>query len=360
MAKVRIAIAGVGNCASALLQGLAYYKSRGRPGLKEEIVGVTQFDLAGMTPSDIEIVAAFDVNEDKVGRDLSEAIFQKPNNTVKIVDVAKLGVVVRRGPVLDGIGRYLKPVVKISSAPEVDSVAETIKDSGADMLVNYLPVGSTEAVRLYANEAIKAGVAFVNAMPVFIASDASWQKRFADAGLPAAGDDVMSQLGATVLHKTLVKLCVDRGVRVDETYQLNIGGDTDFLNMLEEKRLVDKRISKTSAVQAMSSYEIPTRIGPSDYVPFLDNDKICYIWLKGRYFGNIPLSVDLKLHVVDAYDSAGVMVDAIRGTKVAFDRGVSGPLDSVSAFCFKHPPVQMPYGEAKLAFLDFVRGARDR
>jgi myo-inositol-1-phosphate synthase len=357
MAKVKIAIAGVGNCASALLQGITYYKVHGPP---EEIVGVTQDEIGGMSPSDIEIVAAFDVNREKVGKDVSEAIFAKPNNTVKITDVEKIGVKVQKGPVLDGIGKYLKPIVKISQEPEVPSVSQAIRDAGADMLVNYLPVGSTNAVQLYASEAIKAGVAFVNAMPVFIASDLNWQNRFVDAGLATAGDDVMSQLGATVLHKTIVKLCVDRGVKVDETYQLNIGGDTDFLNMLEESRLVDKRISKTSAVRAMSSYEIPTRIGPSDYVPFLDNDKICYIWLKGRYFGNIPLTIDLKLHVVDAYDSAGVMVDAIRGTKLGIDRGIKGQLESVSAFCFKHPPIQMPYNEAKQAFAEFIQGKRER
>lgn len=358
MAKVKVAIAGVGNCASALLQGITYYRQHGSS--QEEVIGLAQYDLAGMTPSDIEIVCAFDVNRDKVGVDISQAIFAKPNNTVKITEVDQVGVKVQKGPSLDGIGKYLKPIVKISDAPEVPSVAQAIKDSGAEILVNYLPVGSTNAVQLYAHEAIKAGVAFVNAMPVFIASDPSWQRRFVDAGLPTAGDDVMSQLGATVLHKTIVKLCVDRGVKVDETYQLNIGGDADFLNMLEESRLVDKRVSKTSAVRAMSSYEIPTRIGPSDYVPFLENDKICYVYLKGRYFGNIPLTIDLKLHVVDAYDSAGVMVDAIRGTKVGLERKVSGQLESISAFCFKHPPVQMPYNEAKQAFLEFVEGKRER
>jgi myo-inositol-1-phosphate synthase len=358
MAKVKVAVAGVGNCVSALLQGITYYKIHGRP--PEETIGLTQYEIAGMSPSDIEIVSAFDVNREKVGKDLSEAIFAKPNNTVKITDVEKIGVKVQRGPLLDGIGKYLKPIVRISDEPEVYSVAQAIHDSGADMLVNYLPVGSTNAVQFYASEAIKAGVAFVNAMPVFIASDVNWQERFANAGLSTAGDDVMSQLGATVLHKTIVKLCIDRGVKVDETYQLNIGGDTDFLNMLEESRLVDKRISKTSAVRAMSSYEIPTRIGPSDYVPFLKNDKICYIYLKGRYFGNIPLTMDLKLHVVDAYDSAGVMVDAIRGTKVGISRGIKGQLESVSAFCFKHPPTQMPYTEAKQAFVDFIQGKRER
>lgn len=357
MSKVKVAIAGIGNCASALIQGISYYS---RNSSTSEIIGLTQYSLAGITPADIEVVAAFDVNESKVGKDISEAIFAKPNNTVKIAEVPTKGVKVQKAPVLDGIGKYLKPVVKISSQPEIPSVAKAINDSGAEILVNYLPVGSTKAVEFYANEAIKANVPFINAMPVFIASDQRWQSKFAEAGLPTAGDDVMSQLGATVLHKTIVKLCVDRGVKVDETYQLNIGGDSDFLNMLEEERLVDKRISKTSAVRAMSPYEVPTRIGPSDYVPFLDNDKVCYVWLKGRYFGNIPLTIDLKLHVIDAYDSAGVMVDAIRGTKIGRDRGVKGPLESISAYCFKHPPVQMPYNEAKQAFLEFVEGRRDR
>lgn len=357
MAKVRVAIAGVGNCASALVQGISYYRKNNEA--EDEVVGLAQYEIKGMKPSDIEIVAAFDVNKDKVGKDLSEAIFAKPNNTIKITDVEKTGIKVQRAPVYDGIGKYLGPIVKISQEPEV-SISQAIKDSGAEILVNYLPVGSTKAVRFYAGEAVKSAVAFVNAMPVFIASDVEWQNTFAEANLPCAGDDVMSQLGATVLHKTIVKLCVDRGVKVDETYQLNIGGDADFLNMLEESRLVDKRISKTSAVRAMSPYEVPTRIGPSDYVPFLDNEKICYIWLKGRYFGNVPLTIDLKLHVIDAFDSAGVMVDAIRGTKVGLERGVSGPLESVSSYCFKHPPVQMPYNVAKQAFIEFVEGRRPR
>jgi myo-inositol-1-phosphate synthase len=358
MAKVKIAIAGIGNCASALIQGIHYYSKNSSN--KEEVIGLAQYELAGMTPGDIEVVAAFDVNERKVGKDLSEAIFAKPNNTIKIAEVPNLGVKVQKAPTMDGIGKYLKPVVKISQEPDISSVAQAIKDAGAEILVNYLPVGSTKAVEFYADQAIKAHVPFVNAMPVFIASNSTWQQKFVEAGLPTAGDDVMSQLGATVLHKTIVKLCVDRGVKIDETYQLNIGGDTDFLNMLEEGRLVDKRISKTSAVRAMSPYEIPTRIGPSDYVPFLDNDKVCYVWLKGRYFGNIPLSIDLKLHVIDAYDSAGVMVDAIRGTKIGLDRGVKGPLESISAYCFKHPPVQMPYNDAKQAFLEFIEGKRER
>ncbi len=353
MAKIRVAIAGVGNCASALVQGLNYYSKKG----PDE--GLTYWSVGGYTPRDIEFVAAFDVNAKKVGKDLSQAIFQPPNNTVKVSDVPKLDVKVKKGPVGDGIGKYLKDVVPVSGGPDQDVVKE-LKDTGAQVLLNYLPVGSTKATGAYAQAALKAGVGFVNAIPVFIASDSEWAKKFVDAGLPVAGDDVMSQMGATVLHKTLVKMAVDRGVKVDETYQLNIGGDTDFLNMLEESRLKDKRESKTSAVRAMSPYQVPTRIGPSDYVPFLENDKVCYIWLKGRYFGGSIVKVDVKLHVVDAYDSGGVMVDAIRGTKLAMDRGVKGQLESLSAFCFKHPPVQMPYPAAKAAFEEFTSGKRER
>ena len=353
MSKIKVAIAGVGNCASALVQGLQYYSRKG----PDE--GLTYWDVGGYTPKDIEFVAAFDVNSRKVGKDLSRAIYQEPNNTLKIVEVPALGVEVKKGPLLDGIGKYLKGVVRISNQPEVN-VATELKDSGAEILINYLPVGSTAASHAYAEAALKAGVAFVNAIPVFIASDDTWADRFSKAALPIAGDDVMSQVGATVLHKTLVKMAVDRGVKVDETYQLNIGGDTDFLNMLEESRLKDKRESKTSAVRAMSPYEVPTRIGPSDYVPFLDNDKICYIWLKGRYFGGTIVKMDVKLHVVDAYDSGGVMVDAIRGARLALNRGTSGQLESLSAFCFKHPPVQMPYPMAKAAFEEFISGKRER
>jgi myo-inositol-1-phosphate synthase len=351
--KIRVAIAGVGNCASALVQGLHYYSKKG----PDE--GLTYWDLGGYTPKDIEFVAAFDVNSKKVGKDLSQAIAAPPNNTPKIADVPSMGVRVKKGPVMDGIGKYLKDVVAVSGGAEED-VAKELKDTQADMMINYLPVGSTAASGAYAEAALRAGAAFVNAIPVFIASEPRWSDRFAKAGLPVAGDDVMSQVGATVLHKTLVKMAVDRGVKVDETYQLNIGGDTDFLNMLEESRLKDKRESKTSAVRAMSPYEVPTRIGPSDYVPFLENDKVCYIWLKGRYFGGTVVKVDVKLHVVDAYDSGGVIVDALRGTKLALDRGVSGRLESLSAFCFKHPPVQMPYSEAKAAFEEFTSGERER
>ncbi|MGB9717618.1 MAG: inositol-3-phosphate synthase [Thermoproteota archaeon] len=354
MGRIRVAIAGVGNCASALVQGVYFYREK-----EGDSIGLAHPEIGGYRPGDIEFVAAFDVSRRKVGKDLSEAIFEKPNNTIRFQEVPRTGVTVKRGPVLDGVGRYLREVIEFSDDKEVD-VAEELKSSGADVLVNYLPVGSENGSRFYAKSALEAGVAFVNAMPTFIASSSEWQTRFAEKRLPIAGDDVMSQLGATVLHKTLIKLLVDRGVKVDESYQLNIGGDTDFLNMLEQQRLASKRESKTSAVRAMSPYEMPLRIGPSDYVPFLENEKICYIWVKGRYFGGAPLTIDLKLSVIDSPNSAGVVIDALRGVKIALDRGVGGPLVSVSAYCFKHPPVQMPYEEAKRSFLEFARGERDR
>lgn len=353
MRRIRVAIAGVGNCASALVQGVYCYRE------KRDMIGLAHPEVGGYRPEDIEFVAAFDVSKRKVGKDLSEAIFEKPNNTIRFQEVPETGVTVKKGPVLDGVGRYLREVIDFSEEKNVN-VVEELKSSNADVLVNYLPVGSESGSRFYAQSALEAGIAFVNAMPAFIASSSEWQTRFVEKGLPIAGDDVMSQLGATVLHKTLIKLLVDRGVKVDESYQLNIGGDTDFLNMLEQQRLVSKRESKTSAVRAMSPYEMPLRIGPSDYVPFLENEKICYIWVKGRYFGGAPLSIDLKLSVIDSPNSAGVIIDALRGVKVALDRGISGPLISVSAYCFKHPPIQMPYEEAKRKFEEFARGERDR
>ena len=355
MGKVKVAVVGVGNCASALIQGVHFYKDK-KP---DEAIGLVEFKLGGLVPGDIEFVLAIDVDSGKVGKDLSEAIYQSPNNTVRIADVSNLGVEVKKGPVLDGIGKYISEKVKVSKKQTVN-VSKEIRDSGAEIVLCYVPVGSNDAAKFYAEESIKGGAAFINAMPVFIASDSVWQRKFTESRLPVSGDDVMSQLGATVLHKTIVKLCADRGVKVDETYQLNLGGDTDFLNMQEEERLVHKRESKTSAVRAMTEYKVPTRIGPSDYVGFLNNDKICYVYLKGRYFGNIPLMIDVKLHVVDAYNSAGVMIDAVRGTKVALQRGVSGAMESISAYCFKHPPIQMPYNDAKKAFLEFIEGKRER
>ena len=362
--KVKVAIAGVGNCASALLQGISFYgnsntKSNETENAQDIPEGLIAYTLGDIKPGDIEFVAAFDVVESKVGRDLSDAIFASPNNTIKIADVPSTGIKVHKAKVLDGVGRRLNERVKISDSTPVD-VSKVLKESGAEILVNYLPVGSREATKYYVEQCLDAGVSFINAIPVFIASTPKWQQAFADKNLLCAGDDVMSQLGATVLHKTLVKLFVDRGVKVDETYQLNVGGDMDFYNMLDEERLEDKRISKTSAVAAMAPYEVPMRIGPSDFVGFLANDKVCYISMRGRYFGKVPIEVDVKLKVVDAYNSAGVMIDAIRGTKIAIDRGITGQLDSVSAYCFKHPPVQRPYLEAKNSFMDFIGGKIER
>lgn len=321
--------------------------------------GLIAYSLGGIKPADIEFVAAFDVVESKVGKDLADAIFAGPNNTIKICDVDKTGVKVEKGEVMDGVGKHLNQRVKISSKSPAN-VSQILKDSGSEILINYLPVGSRQATKYYVEQCLDAGVSFINAIPVFIASTPKWQNAFAQKNLACAGDDVMSQLGATVLHKTLVKLFVDRGVKIDETYQLNVGGDMDFYNMLDEERLEDKRISKTSAVAAMAPYEIPMRIGPSDFVGFLDNDKICYINMRGKYFGNVPIELDVKLKVVDAYNSAGVMIDAIRGTKIAIDRGINGPLESISAYCFKHPPVQMSYSEAINKFMQFIDGKKER
>ncbi|MBA3749545.1 MAG: inositol-3-phosphate synthase [Nitrosopumilus sp.] len=383
--KIKVAIAGVGNCASALIQGIQYYNSNSNINniadnaegnnkesqnnssslgessnlMTENAIGLTAFNIGGYEPGDIEFVAAFDIADTKVGKDLSEAIFASPNNALKIMDVPHFDVKVQKGDVLDGAGKHFSEKVKISDTSAID-IVKTLKDTNAEILLNYLPVGSRSATRNYAEKCIEADVAFVNAIPVFIASDPTWQNRFIDKNIPCAGDDVMSQLGATVLHKTLARLWVDRGVMIDETYQLNVGGDMDFYNMLDEERLEDKRISKTSAVKAMVPYDVPMRIGPSDYVSFLKNDKVAYIYMKGRFFGKVPLELDVKLRVPDAYNSSGVMIDAIRASKIALDRGVSGPLESISAYCFKHPPIQMPYSQAKSNFLDFVNGKRDR
>ncbi|HJY14788.1 MAG TPA: inositol-3-phosphate synthase [Nitrososphaeraceae archaeon] len=352
--KIRVAIAGVGNCASALIQGIDYYKSV----REQDSIGLTAYELDGYTPVDIEFVAAFDVSDSKVGLDLSEAIFSTPNNAKKITNVNNLDVKVNKGKVLDGVGRHLAEKINVSNSP-TSNISEILKDSKTDILLNYLPVGSREATKFYAEQCLAAGVSFINAIPVFIASEPKWQQSFKDKNVLCAGDDVMSQVGATVVHKTLIKLFIDRGVKVDETYQLNIGGDMDFYNMLDEERLEDKRISKTSAIEAMSPYSIPMRIGPSDFVESLKNDKVCYINIRGKKFGNIPIELDLKLRVADAYNSAGIMIDAIRATKIGLDRGLSGALESVSAYCFKHPPIQMSYTQAKEKFLQFINGERD-
>ena len=356
MAEVRVAIAGVGNCASALVQGVQFYQDVQS---EESGPGLMHVNFGGYYPRDIRFVGAFDVDESKVGKDLSQAIFTAPNNTRRFSEVPFMGVKVLRGSVLDGVGKYVESVIKIGSGDCVN-VSEELRARDADMLISYLPVGSEKAVRWYADQAIKGGCAFINCMPVFIASDETWQRRFAMAGLPVAGDDVMSQIGATVLHKSLVKMLVDRGVKIDKSYQLNIGGDTDFLNMLEEERLESKRVSKTSAVQAMVPYNVPLRIGPSDYVGFLENKKICYIWINGRYFGDSPVKIDVKLDIWDAPNSGGVVIDAIRAVKLGIDRKVGGPMTSISAYAFKHPPEQASYSLAKQWVEEFIQGKRER
>jgi len=359
MSKIKVAVAGVGNCASALIQGAQYYKDTK---VGEKVPVLMHVDFGGYHIRNIEFVAGFDVNKGKIGRDLSEAIFTSPNVCVKFADVPKLGVKVLPGPILDGVAPYMAEPFNIYDSSKASSadVAEALKDSGADMLVSYLPVGSFDATRYYAQAALDAECAFINCIPEFIASDKDWGKKFEDDGLPVAGDDIKSQLGATILHRSIVQLCVDRGILIDETYQLNLGGDTDFQNMTSEERLKTKRISKTEAVTSLVSYPVPTRIGPSDFVPFLGDQKICYIYLKGMKFGNRPVTITAKLEVEDSPNSAGVVIDVIRAVKLALDRGISGSLISISSYAFKHPPVQLPDDQAKEWVEDFISGRRER
>lgn len=357
MDDIRVALVGVGNSASALIQGVKYYQNA-KEG--EQIPGLLHVNFGEYPVKALKFVAAFDVDSRKVGNDLAEAIYSEPNNTRVFCKVPKLGVKVMKGNLLDGLGKYLREVVQVRQDEKTVDVAEVLREVEADLLVNYLPVGSDQATQWYAEQALDAGCAFVNCIPSFIASVPSWQKRFERAKLPVAGDDVMSQVGATVIHKTLAKLLVDRGALVEESYQLNVGGDTDFLNMIEEDRLISKRESKTLAVQAMVPYPIPLKIGPSDYVSFLKNKKICYILINGKYFGDTPVKIDLKLEVTDSPNSAGVVIDAIRATKIALDRGVYGPLTSISAYAFKHPPEHAPYEVAKAWVEEFIEKKRER
>jgi len=358
--EIRVAIAGVGNCASALIQGVEYYKNAKED---EKVPGLMHVNFGGYHIRDIKFVAAFDVNKQKIGKDLSEAIFVEPNCCARIVDsVPKLGAKVFPGPILDGVGPHMKEPFKAYSESECDpvDVVSVLKETKADMLINFLPVGSYNATRYYAEAALKAGVAFVNCIPEFIASDKEWAAKFEKAGIPIAGDDIKSQVGATILHRTLVNLFNERGAVVDETYQLNIGGNTDFQNMTLEARLKTKRISKTEAVTSMVPYDMPTRIGPSDYVPFLKDKKVCYIYIKGRNFGNQPIILTARLEVEDSPNSAGVVIDVIRAVKIALDRGISGPLISISSYAFKHPPVQVPDYIARQWVEDFIEGKRER
>jgi len=357
--EIRVALVGVGNSASALIQGTQYYKDAKE---KTTVPGLMHVNFGGYHIRDIKFVAAFEVNKDKIGKDLSEAIFTEPNCVVKIADVPHLNVKVSSAPIMDGVAPHMREVFNIydEKAQSSTDVVKVLKDAKAQVLVNYLPVGSREATRFYAQAAMDAGCAFVNCMPEFIGSNSEWAKKFEEAGLPVLGDDIKSQVGATILHRNLVRLCLDRGVIVDETYQLNLGGDTDFLNMTVEERLKSKRISKTEAVTSLVSYALPTRIGPSDYVNFLGNKKICYITLKGRKFGDRPITINVKLEVEDSPNSAGVVIDLIRAAKIALDRKIAGSLLSMSSYAFKHPPVQVPDPVARQWTEDWIAGKRER
>jgi myo-inositol-1-phosphate synthase len=353
--KVRVGIVGVGNCASSLVQGLSYYAEATS---NEPPPGLMNVELGGYHISDIELASAFDVHASKVGRDLSEAVLEDPNNTVIFAKPGQTGVQVQRGPTLDGIGKYLKDRIAESEAPAVD-VAEILRQTKTDVLVSYLPVGSQQATEYYAAQALEAGCAFVNCIPVFIASDKTWAKRFEDRGVPIVGDDIKSQVGATIVHRVLANLFRERGVRLDRTYQLNFGGNTDFLNMLERERLESKKISKTRAVS--SQLDIPLdaddiHIGPSDHVPWLQDRKWAHIRLEGSTFGGVPLNVELKLEVWDSPNSAGVVIDAVRCAKLGLDRGMGGPLIGPSSYFMKSPPEQFTDNEARDRTIEFIKG----
>jgi len=353
--KIRLAIVGVGNCSAALVQGLEYYRGAPRGA---DVPGLMHVTLGDYHVSDVEVAAAFDVDAKKVGKDVSEAIFSEPNNTVRFADVPPLGVEVLRGPTLDGLGKYYREVVEESDSAPVDEVA-AMREAGVDVVVSYLPVGSEQATRFYAQAAIDAGAAFVNCIPVFIASDREWAKKFADAGLPIVGDDIKSQVGATIIHRVLAKLFEDRGVPVEHTSQLNFGGNMDFLNMLERERLVSKKISKTQSVTSQIGRDIGKdniHIGPSDHVPWLADRKWAHIRIEGREFGDVPVTVELKLEVWDSPNSAGIVIDAVRCARVALDRGVSGPLIGPSAYFMKSPPVQFSDDAAREMVEEFILG----
>ena len=367
MAKeIKIAIVGLGNCASSLIQGLFYYKNVEDE--KELVPGLMHNVLGGYKISDIKVVAAFDVDKRKVGKDVSEAIFAPPNCTkIFCKDVPKMGVKVKMGPVLDGVASHMKDYPEdktfVVAKEKPVNVVEELKKSGAEILINYLPVGSQRAVEYYANCALKAGVAFINCMPVFIVSDKKWAEKFEKKKLPCIGDDIKSQVGATIVHRVLTHLFVQRGVIIDRSYQLNFGGNTDFLNMLERKRLKSKKISKTEAVESQLAKRLSydnLHIGPSDWIPWLKDNKICFIRIEGRKFGNVPVELELRLSVEDSPNSAGCVIDAIRLAKLALDRGIGGPLISASAYLMKHPPEQFTDEKAKEMVEEFIKGQRER
>jgi len=363
MSKINIAIAGVGNCASALLQGIEMYKVS-----PENTIGLLNYNLGGYTPADVNVVAAFDVDKRKVGKSLKEAVFAKPNCTTIFYDkLPDYPVKVEMGPVLDGVSEHMADYNQDKTFVVADQdpcdVAKVLRESGAEILINYLPVGSEKAARFYAEACLEANVGFINAMPVFIASDESWAKKFQEKNIPIIGDDVKSQVGATIVHRTLTKLFENRGVVIDRTYQLNFGGNTDFLNMLNHNRLTSKKKSKTQSVQAELKQPLPSdniHIGPSDYVPWLNDNKICFIRIEGRGFGNVPLTLDVKLSVEDSPNSGGVIIDAIRCMKLALDRKIGGVLNSISAFTMKSPPVQYTDTEAKKMVEEFIDGRKER
>src|SRR5580693_313298 len=359
MGSVRVAIVGVGNCASSLGQGVEFYKNADPD---SRVPGLMHVDFGGYHVRDIEFVAAFDVDGKKVGRDLSEAIVASENNTIKIADVPPSGVIVQRGHTYDGLGDFYRELVDESDDEPVDVVA-VLREAKVDVLLSYLPVGSEDADRFYAQCAIDAKVAFVNALPVFIASDPTWAQKFTDAGVPIVGDDIKSQVGATITHRVMAKLFEDRGVELLRTYQLNFGGNMDFMNMLERKRLQSKKISKTQSVTSQIPHEMAradVHIGPSDHVPWLDDRKWAYVRLEGRSFGDTPLNLEYKLEVWDSPNSAGVIIDAIRAAKIAKDRGIGGPLLSPSSYFMKSPPVQYSDDEARDAVDKFIRGEVER
>ncbi len=354
MSEIRVAIVGVGNCASSLVQGVHYYRNA-REG--DFIPGIMHVQFGKYHLSDIKFCCGFDVAASKVGKDIAEAIFAFPNNTYKFTDVPPIGAKVYRGPTLDGFGKYLREYVEESSEEPVD-VAEILLENKVDVVVNYLPVGSEEATRYYAEQAIKAGAAFVNAIPVFIASNPDEARKFEEAGLPVLGDDIKSQVGATIVHRTLTQLFFDRGVKLERTAQLNVGGNTDFMNMLERERLKSKKISKTNAVKSLLPYDIGDEniyIGPSDYVAWLTDRKWAYIRLEGRTFGDVPLNIELKLEVWDSPNSAGVMIDAIRAAKIALDAGLKGAITEPSTYFFKTPPKQVPDWQARELVKEWIR-----
>ncbi|GAB6077668.1 inositol-3-phosphate synthase [Hydrogenobaculum acidophilum] len=360
---IRLAIIGVGNCASALIQGIFYYK---KSDLKD-VSGLMYEDIGGYKPYDIQVVAAWDIDKRKVGKDVSEAIYAKPNCTAIFEpNVPNLNCKVRMGQVLDGLAEHMSNypedltfVKADEKEDDMDTIVNVLKETKADVLINYVPVGSEKAARFYAECALKAGVAFINAMPTFIVSDNEWAKRFKEAGIPVVGDDIKSQLGATIFHRAIAQLFKDRGVKIDRTYQLNVGGNTDFLNMLERKRLDTKKESKTKAVSSLIDYDLGygnIHIGPSDWVPWLKDRKIAYVRMEGRLFGDVPMHVEARLDVEDSPNSAGSAIDAIRCAKLAKDRGIAGPLYSISAYTMKHPPVQYPDYKAKELVNKFIAG----